>query len=112
LGQANKPIAGDWRRFDKRIAKAASSRWRLCWWRPGENVAAALSVAGDIPVCMGVRDEVVTCDTPSARGPEGLRPGNFKIVIQNILYLRILSATRCSVSSTGRSQDHQASPAW
>jgi hypothetical protein len=67
LGQANKPIAGDWRRFDKRIAKAASSRWRLCWWRPGENVAPALSVAGDIPVRMGAFDAVVIYDTPDVR---------------------------------------------
>jgi hypothetical protein len=111
LGEADKPVARDQQRFDKRIAKAASSRWRLCWWRRGENVAPALSVAGDIPVRMGAFDTVVIYDTPNFRRRQGLLPGNFKIVIRNILYLQILSATRCSVSSTGRSQDHQASSA-
>jgi hypothetical protein len=30
LGEANKPLAGDQRGCDKGMAKAASSRWRLC----------------------------------------------------------------------------------
>src|SRR5438105_3574782 len=44
----------------------------------------------------------VTCDTPSGAPDKAQRPGNFKIVIQNILYLGHLSPTRCSVSQVGR----------
>jgi hypothetical protein len=33
---------------------------------------------------------------------ERVRPGNFKIVIQNIWYLFAMSDTRCSVSNTDR----------
>jgi len=71
--------------------EAASWPWRLCWCRGRRRARAgwtqALSVAGGIPIGMNVIDPVVTCDTPSARRPRRLRPGNFKIVIPNILYL-------------------------
>src|SRR5689334_6363769 len=42
------------------------------------------------------------CDTPGVLTPECLRPGNFKNVIQNILYPFAMSDTRCSVSNTDR----------
>ena len=46
-------------------------------------------------------------DTPEPHRREGLRPGNFMNVFQNILYLFLLSPTRCSVSDTDRPQVHQ-----
>jgi hypothetical protein len=46
----------------------------------------------------------VTCDTPKVLWREGLRPGNFMNVFQNILYLDLLSTTRCSVPDTDRPQ--------
>jgi hypothetical protein len=72
--------------------------------RGSRRIAADVSVAGGIPMPMGALGAGVICDTPSASVAQGSRPGNFKIVIQNILYLDILSATRCSVSSTGRTR--------
>src|SRR3954452_5937018 len=44
----------------------------------------------------------VTSATPEERRAEGLRPGNSKNVIQNILYAFSMSDTRCSVSNTDR----------
>ncbi|CAM4277600.1 hypothetical protein MB901379_01445 [Mycobacterium basiliense] len=54
------------------------------------------------------------CDLRHAEaGPDAAsRPGNFRNVIQNILYLFSLSPPRCSVSSTGRTQVHQAPPGF
>ena len=52
------------------------------------------------------RGHFVTCDTPKGRWREGLRPGNFMNVFQNILYLDLLSTTRCSVPDTDRPQVH------
>jgi glutaredoxin-like protein NrdH len=49
----------------------------------------------------------VIYDTPEARRHEGLRPGNFINVFQNILYPFVLSPTRCSVSDTDRPQVHR-----
>src|SRR5947209_2615783 len=76
-------------------------RWGalLCW--VGRRM---LSVPGGRSVPIPPRGQFVICDTPGTRRGEGLRPGNFINVFPNMLYLYLLSTTRCSVSDTGRAQ--------
>jgi hypothetical protein len=64
----------------------------------------ALSVSAGKPVHTPRRDRFVMCDTPEKARSQGLRPGNFMNVFQNILYPCLLSPTRCSVSDTDRPQ--------
>ncbi|BBZ17571.1 hypothetical protein MGAD_19060 [Mycolicibacterium gadium] len=63
---------------------------------------ADLSVARGRSGAQARHTHDVMCDTPGKIADECLRPGNFKIVIQNIWYLFGLSDTRCSVSNTDR----------
>ena len=104
--------AGSWSSQSRR-----RSRRRLCWHPGGATTRADLSVVAAIPLCMHIwltpplyrRRNFVICDTPMRHARQGSLPGNFRNVIQNILYLFVLSPPRCSVSRTGRSQDHQVS---
>jgi hypothetical protein len=66
LAQANKPICCDQQGCGKGLAEATSLARRLCWWRAGERIAPALSVAGDTPVHTGTFGGFVICDTPVA----------------------------------------------
>jgi hypothetical protein len=61
-------------------------------------------VPGGRPVYTPPRDQFVICDTPETLRWQGLRPGNFMNVFQNILYPFFLSPTRCSVPDTDRPQ--------